>query len=67
MGRHDLGAVIVRRLAADVWLPDWPIVRAEAVREDVLDEELTLPPSSRRYPYRAVPTCSSAAACDGTD
>jgi hypothetical protein len=31
---------IIRREAGDVFLPDWPVVRAEAVREDVLDEEL---------------------------
>jgi hypothetical protein len=33
-------AAIIRRQAADVFLPDWPVVRAEAVREDVLDEDL---------------------------
>ena len=33
-------AAILRRNATDVFLPDWPVVRAEAVREDVLDEEL---------------------------
>jgi phytoene/squalene synthetase len=27
-------------LAADARLPIWPVVRAEAVREDVLDDEL---------------------------
>jgi hypothetical protein len=36
-------AAIVRRFGADVFLPDWPVVRAEAVREDVLDEELARP------------------------
>ncbi len=25
-------------------MPDWPVVRAEAVREDILDEELGLSP-----------------------
>lgn len=34
-------STIIRRHASDIFLPDWPIVRAEAVREDVLDEELT--------------------------
>jgi hypothetical protein len=33
-------STIIRRAGSDVFLPDWPIVRAEAVREDVLDEEL---------------------------
>jgi hypothetical protein len=32
-------SAIIRRLAADVLLPDWPIVRAVAIREDILDEE----------------------------
>jgi phytoene/squalene synthetase len=30
-------------LAADAGLPVWPVVRAEAVREDVLDDELPAP------------------------
>ena len=30
---------LIRRLASDVLLPDWPIVRAVAIREDILDEE----------------------------
>jgi hypothetical protein len=34
-------SAIIQRAAADVFLPGWPVVRAEAVREDVLDEELT--------------------------
>jgi hypothetical protein len=33
-------AAIIRRVAAEVFLPDWPVVRVEAVCEDVLDEEL---------------------------
>ena len=36
-------SAIIRREAADVFLPDWPVVRAEATREDVLDEELARP------------------------
>jgi hypothetical protein len=34
--------VIIRRGVSDVFLPDCPVVRAEAVREDVLDEDLGL-------------------------
>jgi len=30
---------IIRSAGSDVFLPDWPTVRAEAIREDVLDEE----------------------------
>jgi phytoene/squalene synthetase len=30
-------------LAADAGLPVWPVVRAEAVREDVLDDEIPTP------------------------
>ena len=30
-------------LAADAGLPVWPVVRAEAVREDILDDELPAP------------------------
>ena len=38
-----VAAALVTRLAADVGLPGWPVVRAEAVREDVLDEDLARP------------------------
>ena len=34
---------IIRGYASDVFLPGWPVVRAEAVREDVLDEDLARP------------------------
>jgi hypothetical protein len=37
-------AAIIRREAADMFLPDWPVVRVEAVREDVLDDDLALKP-----------------------
>jgi hypothetical protein len=43
-----LAAALLTRLAADSGLPAWPVVRAEAVREDVFDEELGRPPSSSR-------------------
>jgi hypothetical protein len=33
-------AAIIRRACSDVFLPNWSIVRVEAVRQDVLDEEL---------------------------
>lgn len=33
-------SAIVRSASADVFLPDWPVVRVGAVREDVLDEDL---------------------------
>jgi hypothetical protein len=33
-------SVIILRKAADAFLPGWPVVRAEAVREDVLDEDM---------------------------
>jgi hypothetical protein len=33
-------SAIIRRAAAAVFLPDWPLVRAEGVREDILDEDL---------------------------
>jgi hypothetical protein len=36
-------AAIIRRLGADAWLPDRPVVKVEAVREDVLDEEPARP------------------------
>ena len=35
-----VAAALVTRIAADVALPGWPVVRAEAVREDVFDEDL---------------------------
>lgn len=38
------GAAIVQRLAVRAGLPSWPVVRAGAVREDVLDEDLGLSP-----------------------
>jgi hypothetical protein len=39
---------LVISLAAEAGLPGWPVVRAEAVREDVLDNELSSPPASAR-------------------
>jgi hypothetical protein len=38
-----VAAALVTRLAADVGLPGWPVVRAEAVRQDVFDEGLAGP------------------------
>jgi hypothetical protein len=35
-------SALVRRHASDLLLPDWPIVRAVAIREDILDEEFGL-------------------------
>jgi hypothetical protein len=35
-------SALIRRHASDVFLPDWPIVRAVAIREDILDEEFGL-------------------------
>jgi len=35
---------IVTLLAADAGLPLWPVVRAEAIRADVLDDQLPAPP-----------------------
>jgi len=35
-------SALIRRLASDSLLPDWPIVRAVAIREDILDEEFGL-------------------------
>jgi hypothetical protein len=43
-----VAAALVTRLAADIGLPGWPVVRAEAAREDVFDEDLARPPSSSR-------------------
>jgi hypothetical protein len=37
-----LAAALVTRLAADVGVPVWPVVRAQAVREDIADEHLAL-------------------------
>jgi len=34
-----VAAALVESLAAVAGLPDWPVVRVEAVREDVLDED----------------------------
>jgi hypothetical protein len=39
-----LAAALMTRLAADVGLPVWPVVRAEAVREDIVDEDLARDP-----------------------
>jgi hypothetical protein len=36
-----VAAALVASLAAKAELPDWPMVRVEAVREDVLEEEST--------------------------
>ncbi len=36
---------IVTLLAADAGLAFWPVVRAEAIRADVLDDELPPPPA----------------------
>jgi hypothetical protein len=36
-------SAIIRRAGLDVFLPDWPVVHAEAVREDILDVELAQP------------------------
>lgn len=33
-------SAIIRRAGSDAFLPSWQVVRAEAVREDVLDEDL---------------------------
>ena len=38
-----LAAALVSRLAADAGLPAWPVVRAEAVREDILVEDAARP------------------------
>ena len=32
-------SALIRRLASDALLPDWPIVRAVAIRGDILHEE----------------------------
>lgn len=34
---------LVSKAAHDAGLPDWPVVRAEALREDVLDDDLARP------------------------
>jgi hypothetical protein len=34
-----VAAALVESLAAFAGLPDWPMVRVEAVREDVLEED----------------------------
>jgi len=40
-GAAALAAALVTRLAEQAGLPAWPVVRAEAVRADMLDEDLT--------------------------
>ena len=35
-------SALIRRHASAVPVPDWPIVRAVAIREDILDEEFGL-------------------------
>jgi hypothetical protein len=35
-------SALIRRHASAVLLPDWPVVRAVAIREDILDEEFGL-------------------------
>jgi hypothetical protein len=55
-------SAIIPREASDVFLPAWPIVRAEAVREDVLDDELGLSPVWRRGPRGRVASTSAAPA-----
>ncbi len=42
-GAVALGAALVTSLAGQAGLPAWPVVCAEAVREDVLDEDLARP------------------------
>jgi len=37
------GAEVVRKAAAAAGLPDWPMVRLEATRQDVLESELAQP------------------------
>jgi hypothetical protein len=36
-----VGGAIIQERASRAGMPDWPIVRIEAVRHDVLDEELS--------------------------
>jgi hypothetical protein len=43
-GAVALGAALVTSLGERAGLPGWPVVRAEAVREDVLAEDLAQPP-----------------------
>jgi hypothetical protein len=38
-------SAIIRRLASAVRLPDWPVVRAVAIREDILSEDIARPPA----------------------
>jgi hypothetical protein len=38
-----LGAPLADKLAAKAGMPSWPVVRAEAVRQDVLDEQNASP------------------------
>ena len=42
-GAAALAAALVTRLAELAGLPAWPVVRAEAVRADMLDEDLAQP------------------------
>jgi post-segregation antitoxin (ccd killing protein) len=37
------GAALVAEMAAKAGMPSWPLVRCEAVREDMLDEDLARP------------------------
>ncbi|MGO9083108.1 MAG: hypothetical protein ACLQDY_29460 [Streptosporangiaceae bacterium] len=39
----DRGAGLIEELAGKVGMPMWPVVRAEAVRQDVLDAEIERP------------------------
>ena len=45
-----LAAALVTRIAADAGLPAWPVVRAEAVREDIFVEDVARPSAGRREP-----------------
>lgn len=37
------GAVLIQEMASKAGMPDWPAVRIEAIRQDVLDEQLAQP------------------------
>ena len=39
---------LVISMAAEAGLPGWPVVRAEAIREDLLDDQLSRPPAPTR-------------------
>jgi hypothetical protein len=45
-----LAAALVTRIAADAGLPAWPVVRVEAVREDIFVEDVARPPAGQREP-----------------